>query len=235
MGARNSAIIAVTCAAAGMVIGIVYVLGLGVKFASAILSVSGGQLYLALPLVMITSIILGMGLPTSAAYVIVATVAAPSLVEMGVPQLPTHLFVLFFGCISSMTPPVAVASYAAAGVAGADPMRTGFTAFRLGIAGFIIPYLFVFWPALMLEGTWYASLIAVVPAFVGIMALAAAVIGWFNGMLNPIIRIGFFVAALLLMTPGLLTDGLGAALFVGLALVVRRHGGVKDGMPSSAG
>lgn len=223
MGAKNASIICVTCAAAGMVIGIVYVLGLGVKFASAILSVSGGALYLALPLVMVTSILLGMGLPTTAAYVIVATVAAPSLVEMGVPQLPTHLFVLFFGCISSMTPPVAVASYAAAGVAGADPMRTGFTAFRLGIAGFIIPYLFVFWPALLLEGTWYEGLIAVLPAFVGIMALAAAAIGWFYSPLNMMVRIGFLAAALLLMMPGLLTDGLGAAAFIGLSLLARRN------------
>ncbi len=222
-GARNAVVIAITCAAAGMVIGIVYALGIGIKFASTIVSISHGEVILALPLVMIASLLLGMGLPTSAAYVIVAAVAAPSLIEMGVPQLPTHLFVLFFGCISSMTPPVAVASYAAAGIAGADPMRTGFTGFRLGIAGFIIPYLFVLWPALLLEGTWYESLIAIVPAFIGIMGLAAAVIGWLYKDLNILFRMAFFVSALLLMTPGLITDIPGALLMGGMALYLRHQ------------
>jgi TRAP transporter 4TM/12TM fusion protein len=222
LSARNAVVIAITCAAAGMIIGIVYALGVGIKFASTVVSVSGGQLIFALPLVMIASLLLGMGLPTSAAYVIVAAVAAPSLVEMGVPALPTHLFVLFFGCVSSMTPPVAVASYAAAGVAGADPMQTGFTGFRLGIAGFIIPYLFVVWPPLILVGPWYESVLAIVPAFVGIIALAAASIGWFYRDLNPAYRLVFLVAAVMLMVPGLYTDAAGAVILIGLGMYLKR-------------
>jgi TRAP transporter 4TM/12TM fusion protein len=222
IGAKNAVVIAITCAAAGIVIGIVYALGIGIKFASTIISISGGQLLLALPLVMISSLLLGMGLPTSACYVLVAAVAAPVLEEMGVPQLPTHLFVLYFGCISSMTPPVAVAAYAAAGIAGCDPMRTGVTAFRLGIAGFIIPYLFVFWPALMWEGTWYQILLAVVPAFFGIVGLAAASIGWLYRELNPALRLIFLLCALMLMVPGIYTDTIGAVIMGALVIYLRQ-------------
>lgn len=222
IGAKNAVMIAITCAAAGMVIGVVYALGIGIKFASTVLAVSGGQLMFALPLVMVASLLLGMGLPTSAAYVIVAAVAAPTLIDMGVPQLSAHLFVLFFGCISSMTPPVAVAAYAAGGIAGADPMRTGFTAVRLGMVGFIIPYLFVLWPALLLEGAWYQSVLAIIPAFIGIIGLAAAAIGWMYREINIGFRLAFFGSALLLMIPGVYTDVPGALLLVALVLYLRR-------------
>lgn len=230
LAARNAVVIAVTCAAAGIVIGIVYALGIGIKFASTIVSISAGNLAFALPLVMIASLLLGMGLPTSAAYVIVAAVAAPSLVEIGVSPLATHLFVLFFGCISSMTPPVAVASYAAAGIAGADPMRTGITGIRLGMAGFIVPYLFVLWPALILEGTWYESVIAVVPAFIGILGLAIAAIGWMYREIGLLFRLAFFGCAMLLMLPGLATDVPGALVMAGIILFLRRS--ARDKPPS---
>ena len=223
MGAKNAVVIAITCAAAGIVIGIVYSLGIGIKFASTIVSISGGHLLFALPLVMISSLLLGMGLPTSACYVLVASVAAPVLEEMGIGQLPTHLFVLYFGCISSMTPPVAVAAYAAAGIGGCDPMKTGFTAFRLGIAGFIIPYLFVFWPALLWEGTWYQVFIAVVPAFFGIISLAAGSIGWLFRDLSTLLRLLFLLCAVLLLVPGLSTDIIGAVI-MGLLITFLRKG-----------
>jgi TRAP transporter 4TM/12TM fusion protein len=225
MGAKNAVVIAITCAAAGIVIGIVYSLGIGIKFASSIVSISGGHLLFALPLVMVSSLLLGMGLPTSACYVLVASVAAPVLEEMGVGQLPTHLFVLYFGCISSMTPPVAVAAYAAAGIGGCDPMKTGFTAFRLGIAGFIIPYLFVFWPALLWEGTWYQVLIAVVPAFFGIISLAAGTIGWLFRDLSTPLRVLFLFCAMLLLVPGFSTDIIGAVI-MGLLIYFLRKGRV---------
>ncbi len=224
-GARNAVVIAVTCAAAGIVIGNVNALGIGIKFASAIFSVSGGVQFFALLLVMFASLLLGMGLPTSAAYVIVAAVTAPPLVEMGVPVLSAHFFVLFFACISSLTPPVAVASYAAAGVAHADPTRTGFTGVRLGIAGFLIPFLFVYWPGLLMEGHWTNILIAVVPAFIGVAGLAVASIGWLFRRLNIGLRLIYFVCSFMMLMPGVGTDIAGGVVMAAVALYLRR--GVK--------
>lgn len=222
IGAKNAALIAVTCAAAGIVIGVVNGLGVGVRFASAVLSFSQGVTFLALLLVMVASIVLGMGLPTSAAYVIVAAVAAPPLVEMGVPLLSAHMFVLFFACLSSMTPPVAVAAYAAAGVAGADPSRTGFTAVRIGLAGFLIPYLFVYWPPLLLIGSWWEVVISVMPAIFGILALAAASIGWLYKPIGPTIRLILLPSAVLMLIPGVLTDVIGAAIILAIAFYLRK-------------
>ncbi|WP_370303166.1 TRAP transporter permease [Pseudooceanicola sp.] len=210
IGARNAALIAVTCAAAGVVIGVVNGLGVGVKFASTILSFSQGVPLLALALVMLASIILGMGLPTSAAYVIVASVAAPPLVELGMSQLAAHMFVLFFACLSSMTPPVAIASYAAAGLAGADPSRTGFTAVRIGLAGFLIPYLFVLSPPLLMDGDALQIALAVTTGLFGVGALAVATIGWAFVHLNILMRLAFGGLGMCMLTPGMLSNSIGA-------------------------
>ncbi|WP_163852122.1 TRAP transporter permease [Pseudooceanicola aestuarii] len=210
VGARNAALIAVTCAAAGIVIGVVNGLGVGVKFASTILSFSQGIPILALALVMVASIILGMGLPTSAAYVIVASVAAPPLVELGLSQLAAHMFVLFFACLSSMTPPVAIASYAAAGLAGADPSRTGFTAVRIGLAGFLIPYLFVFSPALLMDGSAFQIAMALTTGLFGVAALAIATIGWAFVPVNFVMRLIMGGLGMCMLTPGMISNSIGA-------------------------
>jgi TRAP transporter 4TM/12TM fusion protein len=234
LAARNAVVIAVTCASAGLVIGVVIALGVGVKFASAIFTVSGGVFWLALVMVMVGSIILGMGLPTSAAYVIVAAVAAPPLVNMGMQPLAAHLFVLYFACISSITPPVAVAAYAGAGIAGADPTRTGITAARLGVAGFIIPFIFAFWPALLMQGPWYSILHALVPAAFGVGGLAIGVIGWVFRPVGWLLRFYFIAAGMLMLVPGWWTDLVGALLFFPVLFLLRRSARERAATPALA-
>ena len=146
--------IAVACAAAGIIAGTLGITGLGSKISGLIVSASGGYIFVALILTMLTAIILGMGLPTTAAYLVLATVVAPALAKMGLPLLTAHLFVFFYGCVSTITPPVALASYVAAGIAKADINKVGWTAFAYGITCYILPFMFVFGPGLMLTGPY---------------------------------------------------------------------------------
>ena len=152
-GGRNAVLIAVTCAAAGIVIGVSNETGIGVKFASIIISLGHNNLYLILPMVMLASIVLGMGLPTSACYIMVAAIAVPALIKMGCNTMASHMFALYFGVFSGITPPVAISAYAAAGLAKSPPMKTGWLAVGLSLPAFIIPYSFIFNPSLILEGT----------------------------------------------------------------------------------
>ena len=144
--------IAAACAAAGIVAGVLSMTGIGSQISAAIIGISAGQPVIALGLTALMAIVLGMGLPTTAAYVILATVVAPPLVQMGIPNLTAHMFVFFFGCISTITPPVALASYVAAGIAGSDINKTSWTAFAYGITSYILPFMFFFGPALLMDG-----------------------------------------------------------------------------------
>lgn len=153
-GAKAVIPIAVACAAAGIIAGTLGITGLGSKISGLIVSASGGYIFVALILTMLTAIILGMGLPTTAAYLVLATVVAPALAKMGLPLLTAHLFVFFYGCVSTITPPVALASYVAAGIAKADINKVGWTAFAYGITCYILPFMFVFGPGLMLTGPY---------------------------------------------------------------------------------
>jgi len=200
-GAQEAIVIAVTCAVAGIVIGCASLTGIAVKFSALILNLAGGKLYLALPLIMIASLLLGMGLPTTAAYVMVAALSVPALVEMGVIPLAAHLFAFYFACISAITPPVAIAAYAGAGLAGASAMQTGWEAVKLAAAAFIVPYMFVYGPELLLIGGWGKIIIASVTALVGCYALAAAITGWFKGRTSLWERIVLISAALILIAP----------------------------------
>ncbi|MDB4511913.1 TRAP transporter fused permease subunit, partial [Arenicella sp.] len=211
-GAQSTVPISIACAAAGIISGNLAVSGLGIKISSIIISASGGVAIIALVLTMITAIILGMGLPTTAAYLILATVVAPSLAELGVPLLTAHMFVFFFGCISTITPPVALASYVAAGIADADINKVGWTAFTYGITSFVLPYMFFFGPALMLNDSGLAIGLAAASGLIGVYFIAASVVGFTNRNVSLVIRVLVFSAGLMLLLQGWITDLLGLAL-----------------------
>ena len=170
--AQNTIAVALACAAAGLVIGSINLTGMGLKL--GILSVSRRQVWLALILTAVIALIMGMGLPTTAAYIVVGTMAAPALVEMGLLPLAAHLFVFYFAIISAITPPVALAAYAAAGIAKDDPMKIGFTAVRLTMGAFIIPFLFAINPTLIAVGGFASIAWATLTAIIGIIALAGS-------------------------------------------------------------
>ncbi|KAF0193705.1 MAG: TRAP transporter 4TM/12TM fusion protein [Bacillota bacterium] len=216
-GARMAVGVASACACAGIVVGVVTLTGLGMKFASLIIAVAGGNLILTLFFTMIASLILGMGLPTTAKYIVLATMAAPALVQLGVPLIAAHLFILYFGVIADITPPVALAAYAGAGIAGGNAMKTGMIALKLASAGFLIPYIFALSPGLILVNvTWYQALHTFITALIGIVALAAGVQGWFFSKTLLHERALLFVSAFALIVPGVVTDsiGLGALALV---------------------
>jgi TRAP transporter 4TM/12TM fusion protein len=224
-GARGTIQVGVACASIGIIIAVVTMTGLGSTFAYNIIDLAGGVMILILLLVMVTCIILSLGLPSTALYIVVAVTAAPALINAGINPLAAHFFVFWFGALSNVTPPVALAAYTAAGIAGADPMKTSWTALKLALPGFIVPFMIAYNPILIMQdpagGT--ASLATVIVPFitavVGIFGLAIAINNFYNIKLNIIERIGFFVGAMLMIKPGLLTDGIGIAILVSMMLL----------------
>ena len=219
-GAMDTVEVAAACAAAGIIIGCVTMTGLGISFSSLVVDASMGKLWLALPLTMLACLVLGMGVPVTAQYVIVASLVAPALTQMGVVAIGAHLFVLYFGTRADITPPVALAAYAAAGIAKSPPMKTGVTAFKLGIAGYIIPFMFVYAPELLFIGSLWKIAIATATAILGIVALAAAVQRCFLMKCNWYEMILLFSVAFLMIKPGIYTDVPGLVLF-GLVYVLQ--------------
>ncbi|MDK2856835.1 MAG: hypothetical protein PWQ41_479 [Bacillota bacterium] len=212
-GAREAITVAIACAVVGFVVGIVTLTGLGLTIGDNILALAGGNLFLTMFFTMILCIILGMGLPTTACYIVAATVAAPALIKIGVPDLAAHMFVFYYACLANLTPPVALAAYAGAGIAGADPNRTGWTAVRLAIAGFIIPYLFVYSPILLLQTRNVLELLlAIITSIIGVTALGIGAEGFFLRATNLLERLLFIGGSFGLMIPGLTSDTLGLAL-----------------------
>lgn len=215
--ARGSLSVTIACGVVGFVVGVISLTGLGLMAANYIVELAGGVLFFTLLLTMVASIILGMGLPTSACYIVTATVAVPALIKLGVTAMAAHMFAFYFGCLSAITPPVALAAYAGAGIAGANPAKVGWTATRLGIAGFLIPFIFVYSPVLLLEDAHVLQVIwALITASVGVVSLAGSVIGFLNGSLDRMQRVLLFAAALLLIDPGLITDAAGIVLLAGV-------------------
>ena len=205
----------VACAAAGIIIGVVTKTGVGLKLASGLLTLSGGMLLPTMFFTMITAIILGMGVPTTANYVITSTIAAPALVQMGVPVLAAHMFVFYFGIIADVTPPVALAAYAGAGISGGNALKTGVNASKLAIAAFIIPYIFVMSPVLlMMSGSAAELLLSTITALCGMVAISSALIGYLLADCKGYERLVLIVAGLLMIQPGIITDGVGLAIFV---------------------
>ncbi len=219
-GALGVLEVALACACAGIVVGIFSLTGLGMKLSTMLIEIAGGSLLALLFLTMIASIILGMGMPTTACYIVLAVLVAPALIKMGVVPLAAHLFVFYFGIISAITPPVALAAYAAAGIGNTDPFKSGWYATKLGLAGFVIPYMFVYGPALLFEGRLAEVLLASISGLIGAAALAAAIQGWILERLSIWQRVLLGVAGLCLIKPGWITDALGGIL---LALVVGLH------------
>ena len=217
-GAKGALTVVAACAAAGIVIGVVTLTGLGLKFSATLIHLAHGNLYLTLILAMVSAIILGMGLPTTAAYIICAVLAAPALIKLGIQPLAAHLFVFYFAIVSAITPPVALAAYAAAGIAKDSPMKIGFTACRIGLAVFLVPYFFVFQPALLMKGEPQTILWVTFTGMVGVFLLACSTIGWFFESLKIWERSLLFASSLLLIEPRLLTDALGVCLIIPVVL-----------------
>ncbi len=227
-GAKQSLSTIVACGVVGIIIGVVNLTSFGSTLTSAITQLGAGSLFLTLFLTMIASIILGMGLPSIPAYIITATMVAPTLADFGIPILVAHLFVFYFGIFANITPPVALASFAGAGLAGGNPMKTGFISVRLSLAGFIVPYLFVYQPALLLIDPTglpmnavdfpMASIldIAIVAttSIAGVIGIGAAIEGYFATNISPILRIILAIGALMMLVPEPITDILGTFIVV---------------------
>lgn len=218
-GPRNAMEIAATCAAAGIIVGIISQTGLGMKFAMIIITYSKGNLFIALLLTMVIAIVLGMGMPTTAAYAISASVLPPALIKLGVHPIGAHLFIFYFACLSPLTPPLAVASYAAAAIANARVWEVAWLSMKFAIAGFIVPYMFTYGPPLILEGGGWDILFAIITGLIGTMTLSAAVQGWFWGELNYLTRACLFGMSLLLIKPGWQSDLIGMGLLTLLLLI----------------
>lgn len=232
-GAKGSVGVAAACACAGMVVGIVTLTGLGLRIAELIVTLAQGKLLLTLFFTMIASIILGMGLPTTAKYIVLATMAAPALIKLEVNLMAAHLFILYFGVVADITPPVALAAYAGAGIAGANSMKTGFQAVKLALAAFIVPYIFAVDSSLILVkeviGTqviflpFTSAIPVIISAILGILCLAGAVEGYLFDHCKIYERVLLGVAALFLLQPGLWTDAFGLVVLIGIYLLQKKR------------
>ncbi|SHK00156.1 TRAP transporter, 4TM/12TM fusion protein [Caminicella sporogenes DSM 14501] len=214
-GAKTAVSVAIACAVVGFIVGVVAMTGLGQVVALNIIKLSLGKLWLALLLVMIASIFLGMGLPATACYIITASIAAPALIRMGVKPLAAHFFAFYYGTLSAVVPPVALTSYTAAGIAGAKPIEVAVTGFKLAFAGIIIPFMFVYSPMLLMIDISLGKLIlAIITGILGIICLGSAAENYFILKLNILERVFAFSAAILLVKPGSITDGIGLLLMI---------------------
>ncbi|MFZ5943542.1 MAG: TRAP transporter permease [Bacillota bacterium] len=212
-GARGALGVLAATACAGIIIGVVTKTGLGLKLGSSLVDLAGGKLILTLFFTMVTSIILGMGVPTTANYVITSTIAAPALLLLDVPIIAAHMFVFYFGIIADVTPPVALAAFAGSGIAKANPMKTAFNASKLAIAAYLVPYIFVFSPALLLVDVHALQIIGIIiTSVIGIIAVGSAVQGFLVTHENWLERIIFFCSGVMLIHPNAYTDVIGISL-----------------------
>lgn len=219
-GARNIISVAVACAMAGIIIGVITLTGLGLKIGAGLISISGGISILLLMLTMISSIILGMGVPTTANYLITSTIAAGAIIGLGFEPLATHMFVFYFGIIADVTPPVALAAMAGAAIAKSDPLKTGFEATKLSIGAFIIPYMFIFNPQILMINTTFVEVIPIlITSLIGMFGVSAGLDGYVFRKCNFIERILFIVAGLLSIYPEFYTDIIGIGLIAALIIL----------------
>ncbi len=233
-GTRDALQLIAVCAAAGIVAGAIATTGIGGRITYVLLAIAGESKLVAMLFTALIVTILGMGMPTTAAYAISASVVAPGLIRIGVEPLVAHMFIFYYAILSSITPPVAIASFAAAAMAKADPWRTSMIAVRNGLATFIVPFLFFYSPVLLGKGSWYAVAAALASAIVGVYFLACSTEGWFNGPLTWGARALLFLAAIGLMLPELYSSIVGIVLGVGVFAYQRwRHGAdPADRVPS---
>ena len=212
---KSAVSVGIACAMAGIISGVIMGSGLGYRISSILTSVAGTSMLLLLVLTMVVSLIMGMGVPTTAAYLVLASLVAPTMIQLGIPPLAAHMFIFYFGCISSITPPVALAAYAGAGLAGCDPNKTGYKAFRLSFCSCLMPYLFVYNPVLLMEGGVLDILWSLVTALIGAYLLASGFEGFFfRWSLKWFERPLMILGAVMLIVPGMVTDLVGIAIIV---------------------
>jgi TRAP transporter 4TM/12TM fusion protein len=223
----NCVMVVGACATAGIVIGVVLLTGMGAKITALVLTISAGSLFLALPIVMLASILFGMGLPTVVCYVLLAATVAPSLIDLGVTPMAAHLYIFYFGMLCMVTPPVSFAAYAGAAIAEAEPMKTGWTAWTFALAGFLLPYMFVYNNSLLLMGSVVNILFSILTGVIGVICLGAGITGYLRWAASFPERILLFAAAFLLIKPGWATDLIGF-LSAGAALMLQlKKSGLK--------
>ena len=214
-GGQGMITVAVACGVAGIIAGIISITGLATQLMTAIVGLAGDNVIIALFLTMLACIVLGMGVPTTANYCIMAATCAPILMEMGVPAIAAHFFVFYFGIVADLTPPVALAAYAGAAIAQANPMKTAFTATKLAIGAFIVPYVFALSPEMLFVNTvWYEVVLICITAIIGMFGVSAALEGYLLTNMKWYERIISAVGGLLLIYPGILTDSIGLGLIV---------------------
>ena len=209
--AASSLMVVACCAASGIVVGVINYTGIGFKFINVLTGLADGHLFIMLLLLMVTSFILGMGMPTTPAYIVVATLGAPALIRMGLAPLVAHMFCFYYAILSFITPPVCVAAYAGANIAEADPMKTGFTSMKLGVVAFIVPVMFVYEPSLLWQGSLLSSATATVTAIIGVIGLSGALQNWLLRTCTLPERLLLLIGGLSLFYPGLITDLIGFA------------------------
>ena len=231
-GARQSLAVMAACAVVGIIIGVVSLTSFGTVMTSSIVTLGAGSLFFTLILTMLASMVLGMGLPSIPAYIITATMAAPALAGFDIPILSAHMFVFYFGIFANITPPVCLAAFAGAGISGGDPMKTGFLSLKLALAGFIVPFMFIYNPTmLMIDPTGLAVtakdfplppivdiIIVVVTSITGVIALSSALEGYFRGTMNTLTRVILTIGALLLIYPEMMTGIVGGVIVLGIAV-----------------
>jgi len=231
-GARNTLAVAMACACAGLVIGSVTITGLGIEFTQAVIGLAKDALFLALLLTAIAGIILGMGMPTTPAYIVMVSLLVPALIKLGAVTPAAHMFALYFAILSAITPPVALAVFAAAGLAKTSMWAAGFAAMRAAAPAYIVPFMFVYEPSLLLlvkdwGDQWFQVLLAVLSATVGVIALAGGLFGWFAGPTRAWHRMLLVIGALALIKPGSITDLIGLALLA-IVVISQKMAPVKD-------
>ncbi len=222
LASRMGIQIIAVCACAGIIVGVIALTGVGARFSSLLLAIAGSSQLVALVFAMLISIVLGMGMPTTAAYAVAASVVAPGLIQLGISPLTAHFFVFYYAVVSAITPPVALASYAGAAIAGSSPMATSVESFRIGIAAFIVPFMFFYAPGLLLNAPWLEVIMNLATALAGVWMLSAGAIGYFYGKLSLPLRGLLLTASLLMISGSLLTDAIGVALGVGVWLLQTR-------------
>lgn len=210
------------CSAAGIIVGVIALTGIGTRFSSLLLGLADQHQAIALFFAMIVAIVLGMGMPTTAAYAVAASVIAPGLIQIGIEPLTAHFFIFYYAVMSAITPPVALASYAGAAIAQSDPMKTSVESFKIGLAAFIVPFMFFSSPAMLMQGGWFEIAHVFVSACLGIYLLSSAVQGWFLGRLNPALRVLLLVGALGMIAGGWLTDAVGLGIGILVYAIQKR-------------
>ncbi len=230
-GAKNTVGVAVACGMAGLISGVVTMTALGQLLINTLVPIAENSTFLALVLTMLCCIVLGMGVPTTANYVILATITAPILIKMGIPMLAAHMFVFYFGIVADITPPVALAAYAGSAIANSNPLKTGVTATRLAITAFIVPYIFAYSPEMLIIGSdkpWYEIVLLVITALIGIFIISAGMEGYMMKKMPVWERILALVGGLCMIIPGIATDAVGLALVL-LVVLLQKIGQKKDG------